>query len=88
MNRKGADILWSTIAIAVIVLVVIGVSIYIFGDKAGDFSRAAESCQLKGGTCTTDASCGPGKYELTDVVCPYKETDGAEQKQICCLHLE
>ena len=89
MDKKGVDLLWGTIAVALMIIIIIVISVFIFSDKTKEFNTATDSCFLKGGVCTTNISCSPNGEELSDTLCLGKADSDSEspQKQICCIRI-
>ena len=77
-QKKGSEMIFSPIMAAVIVLLVIAVSAYIFIKQSGKFNVSLNSCEQNGGECTIPSECDAGQlnYDCT-------KKDGSINK-VCC----
>ena len=74
--KKGQDLSFTVIVIAILALITLVVVLGIFTGKFGKFSKDIESCAVKGGLCK-ESICTENEREL-EAVCP-------EGKKYCCI---
>ena len=77
-QKKGSEMIFSPIMAAVIVLLVIAVSAYIFLKQSGKLNVSLNSCEQNGGECTIPSECDTGQLSYD---CPKK---GGTANKVCC----
>ena len=84
-SKRGEDLAFPTIIVAVIAILVLVIIVVIFRSKTGDLSKEIGTCFSKGGTCVARVDYESGKtkcqMQLDEIKC---SKDG----QICCLNIE
>lgn len=78
LRKRDAQMLsFHVIVMAILALIVLIVSVYIFSTQMGSNTRTLESCEGKGGKCLDD--CKDGKV-LYDVDC--------KGNNVCCISIK
>ena len=82
-SRRGAELSFNMIVVAILAIVALVVMVFIFSSKSGTFGEALISCENKGGVCKLEAS------ECTDdKPIPILRTDcGQRELPVCCVPL-
>ena len=70
MNKKALELPINLIIVIAIGLAILVFFFVVFTSNAGQFSKATQSCEIKGGKCVVKGGC---QTQKTDWVCP-KET--------------
>jgi len=85
-SKKGADIAFNLIIVAVIALIVLAVVIFILWSKgANPFTKGVSNCETLGGRCQ-EKQClllDPPRPSIPSGECPVLE---GEAKQYCCAN--
>ncbi len=77
MPNKKADMSIALIVSAVIALIILVVVLVIFGKGAGESAKTLQSCEGRGGHCTSDIICPKEESTIPNVQCE-------DDAQRCC----
>lgn len=74
MDKKGVELSINFMIVAIIGLAILVVFFVAFTSNAGEFSKATQSCEVKGGKCVAEGECQNKKLSWS---CP-------EEAPECC----
>jgi len=75
MTKKAQGLSLRTIIVAILVLIVLAVTIFIFSGKIGDVRGGFNSCEDQGGQCTTNCDGPTLKVGSCETCCLKLGTD-------------
>lgn len=77
MQKKAVELSINLMIMMALGLAVLVVLIVIFSSQAGYFSKAALTCESKGGKCLPESDC---KFDKIFIKCQQNE-------QVCCINV-